>query len=170
MLTFETLRDCVSKEKGSQKLIELPENFFKDVKAYLENKEKVSGNKEDLWELDSSKRMLQDLVDLREGKVVRLALVFVRAGVTPGKILAEEKAFFDSIVQTIRTFQESRKEAMEGKKEAMETVALLEDVPKFVGINMKNYGPFKKGEITRVPKDNSDILISKGFARAIVGK
>jgi DNA replication initiation complex subunit (GINS family) len=170
MLTYETIRELVIKEKNSQKLIELPENFFEEVKAYLENKEKVSEGKEDLWELDNSRRMLQDLLDARESKLVKLALVFVRAGVTPGKVMPEEKAFFDHQVDGIRRFQEARKSVLEGQREEMETIAVLEDVPRFVGVNMKTYGPLKKGEITRVPKDNSQLLVSKGMARLIEGK
>jgi DNA replication factor GINS len=170
MLTYETIRECVKKEKESQKLVELPDNFFSDVRAYLENKEKMSEGKEDMWELDNSRRMLQDLLDAREGKLVRLALVFVRAGVTPGKIMPEEKEFFDSMVQGIRSFQEARRDALEGKREEMQTVAMITDVPRFVGVNMKEYGPFRKGDMARVPKDNSQLLVSKGMAKAVEGK
>jgi DNA replication factor GINS len=170
MLTFETLRECVSKEKTSSKLTELPENFFHDIRAYLENKEKVSQGRDDMWELDNSKRMLQDLLDSRESKLVKLALVFVRAGVTPGKILPDEKEFFDKMVESIKIFQDARRETVEGKREELETLAVMEDVPKFVGVNMKEYGPFKKGEVVRIPKDNSQLLISKGMGRLVEGK
>jgi DNA replication factor GINS len=170
MLTYETLRDYVIKEKNSPKLIELPDNFFQDVKAYLENKAKVSEGKEDLWELDNSKRMLQDLLDSRESKLVKLALVFVRAGVTPGKVMPEENAFFDTLVQSIKAFQDARREFVEGKREEMGTIAILEEVPKFIGVDMKEYGPFKKGDVARVPKENSDLLVSKSLAKPIQGK
>ena len=170
MLTYETLREYVIKEKNSPKLIELPDNFFQDARAYLENKARVSEGKEDLWELDNSRRMLQDLLDSRESKLVNLALVFVRAGVTPGKVMPEEKAFFDSLVQSIKSFQEARREAVEGEREEMGTVAVLEEVPKFVGVDMKEYGPFRKGDVARVPKENSQLLVSKALARPIEGK
>jgi DNA replication initiation complex subunit (GINS family) len=170
LLTYETIRKLVIEEKNSPKLIELPDNFFQDIKAYIENKAKVSEGKEDVWELDNSKRMLQDLLDAREGKLVKLALIYVRAGVTPGKIMPEEKAFFDSLVENIRNFQDSRKETLGGQREESETVAILDEVPKFVGINMKTYGPLKKGDIARIPKENSQLLISKGLARIIESK
>lgn len=170
MLTYETIRKLVIEEKNSPKLIELPDNFFQDVKAYIENKAKVSEGKEDVWELDNSKRMLQDLLDSRESKLVKLALIHVRAGVTPGKVMPEEKAFFDSLVESIRRFQDSRKETLEGQREESETIAILDEVPKFVGINMKTYGPLKKGDVARIPKENSQLLISKGLARLIESK
>jgi DNA replication factor GINS len=170
MLTYEIIRECVIKEKNSTKLVELPENFFQEIKTYLESKERISEGKEDLWELDNSKRMLQDLLDARESKLVKLALVFVRAGVTPGSIMPEEKTFFDSMVQSIKSFEQARTETLEGPKEKMKTVAMIEEVPKFVGVNMKNYGPFRKGDIARVPEDNSQLLVSKGMARLIESK
>jgi DNA replication factor GINS len=170
MLTYETLREFVIKEKNSPKLINLPDNFFSDVRAYIGNKARISEGKEDLWELDNSRRMLQDLLDSRESKLVNLALVYVRAGVAPGKVMPEEKEFFDSLVESIKAYQDARKEAVEGKREAMGTVAILSDVPKFVGIDMKNYGPFKKGDVASVPKENSELLIGKGMAREIKSK
>jgi DNA replication initiation complex subunit (GINS family) len=170
MLTYEALREYVIKEKNSQKLIELPENFFQDVRAYLEGKAKVSEGKEDLWELDNSRRMLQDLLDAREGKLVKLALVFVRAGVTPGSIMPEEKTFFDSMVQNIKAFQKARKDSVEGQREELDAVAILDEVPKMIGIDMKSYGPFKRGDIARLPRENSQLLIGKGMARLIEGK
>ena len=170
MLTYETLREYVKKEKSSPKLIDLPDSFFPDARAYLENKARISEGKEDLWELDNSRRMLQDLLDSRESKLVNLALVYVRAGVTPGKVMPEEKEFFDSLVESIKRYQDSRKEAVEGRKQDMGTVAILGDVPMFIGIDMKSYGPFRKGDVAGVPKENSDILVSKGLARHIKSK
>jgi DNA replication initiation complex subunit (GINS family) len=170
MLTYETLREYTIKEKNSPKLIELPESFFQEARAYLENKAKVSEGKEDLWELDNSRRMIQDLLDSRETKLLKLALVFVRAGVTPGKVMPEEKEFFDNIVQNIKSFQDARRDTVEGKREEMGTVAVLDEVPRFIGVDMKEYGPFNKGDIARVPKENSNLLVSKALAKPIEGK
>ena len=112
MLTYETLREYVIKEKNSPKLIDLPDNFFPDARTYLENKAMISEGKEDLWEIDNSRRMLQDLLDSRESKLVNLALVYVRAGVTPGKVMPDEKEFFDSLVESIKAYQDFRKDSV----------------------------------------------------------
>jgi DNA replication initiation complex subunit (GINS family) len=170
MITYESLREFARKEKSSQKLTELPESFFHEARSYLENKAMASQGKEDMWELDNSRRVLQDLLDAREGKLVNLALIFVRAGVTPGKLLPEEKNLFDSMVMSIRDFQEARKQAVEGKGEDMQTIACLDEVPAFVGVDMKTYGPLSKGDIAMVPKENSDLLVGKGLARTIESK
>ena len=167
MLTFDTLRKMMTDEKNSTKLLNLPENFFDEAKAYLENKAKFSDNKEDAWELDSARRVLNDLFEIREGKLINSALYHVRSGVNPGSMTREEKTFFDGIVTGIKGFQEKRKEIFDGKREEMETVAFLESLPQFVGVNMKNYGPFEMGDMATIPKDNAKLLLEKGIAKLI---
>ena len=167
MLTFETLRKMMVDEKNSNKLLNLPENFFQEAKAYLENKASFSENKEDAWELDSARRVLQDLFEIREGKLVNSALYHVRSGVNPGSMTSQERDFFDSVVERIREFQERRKEIFEGRKDDMEAVAFLESLPQFVGANMKNYGPFSMGDVATIPRDNARLLADKGVAKLL---
>ena len=167
MLTFETLRKMMTDEKNSTKLLNLPENFFDEARAYIENKTRFSGNKEDAWELDSAKRILQDLFEIREGKLITSALYNVRSGVNPGSMTKEERLFFESIIGNIREFQGKRKEIFEGKKDDMEAVAFLESLPQFVGVNMKSYGPYSMGDIATVPEDNAKLLVEKGVAKLI---
>jgi peptide/nickel transport system substrate-binding protein len=44
------------------------------------------------------------------------------------------------------------------------TVYFKEDVPKFRGIDLTWYGPFKKGDAGRVPDDDTEFLIARGYA------
>ena len=166
MITFETIRNVMSDEKKSNKLTELPENFFQEVMQYLENKSKMKG-KEDSWEFESAKRVLQDILEIRERKLSSLALYHVRSGILPGKLLPEEQAFFDEIVKSTKNFQEKMKEALLGTTPKMKVIALLEDTPEFVCIDTKSYGPFKKGDITTIPEENADLLLERGIAKEV---
>jgi DNA replication initiation complex subunit (GINS family) len=48
---------------------------------------------------------------------------------------------------------------------------MLTDVPeKIIGVDMRNYGPFAKGEITSLPAQNAEIMIRHGAARKIAVK
>ena len=49
MLTYEAIRNAMLEEKKSNKLTELPENFFQEALVYLESKEKMKETKEDAW-------------------------------------------------------------------------------------------------------------------------
>ncbi len=167
MLTYETLRRMMTDEKNSKKLLNLPENFFEEVKVYLENKAKFADTKEDVWELDSSRRTLEDLFEIREGKLIELALFHVRSGINPGSLTREEKEFFDNIVNRIKEFQGRRREMFEGKKEKMQAVAFLESLPQFVGVDMKNYGPFERGDMATIPEANAKLLVERGIVKQI---
>ncbi len=47
-------------------------------------------------------------------------------------------------------------------------VVVLNDIPKFVGIDGLNYGEFKEGDITSLPETNAKSLISRGAARSLL--
>jgi len=165
MLTYETIRRIVGEERTTQKLVGLPNDFFAKVTEYLKNKAKIADSKEDAWELASAKRALQDLLDMRERKLMNLALYSIRSGTEPENMMQEERDFFIKTVENLRNFQDSRKQILEGKEERTDNIAMLEDVPEFVGTNLKTYGPFKKGDITTLSEDVTKVLIEKGAAK-----
>jgi len=43
-------------------------------------------------------------------------------------------------------------------------VRITSDVPKFVGIDLVEYGPFKKGDVVKLPKENANLLLKNGYA------
>ena len=166
MLTYETLMGILGKEKTSNKLIDLPSDFFTLAKAYLDKKEKLQ-TKADNWELDSAKRILQDLVELRERKIINHALFFVRSGAKPENMAEEEVHFFKQLVEIIQGWQGKKKELLEAKQKPVALVAVVNEVPKFVGLDMKSYGPFKDGDVSTLPKENAELLIKKGLAKEL---
>lgn len=45
-------------------------------------------------------------------------------------------------------------------------IRMLKDVPAIIGSDMKVYGPFTKGRVYAVPKENARVFIKQGVARA----
>ncbi len=43
----------------------------------------------------------------------------------------------------------------------------LEDLPKFVGLDLEIYGPFQKGEESELPTEIANLVVSKGQAEQI---
>jgi len=164
MLTDETIRRIFDEEKNAQGLTKLPEDFFEQVRAYLENKSKMVKIEADKWEIDSVKRRLRTIFGIRERKILNSAPGSIDSGVVPENMTPEEQKFFEGVVERIKEFQRDREEKMEEDNENLALLTILEDVPKFVGMNMKNYGPFSKGDITTVPEPNADLLVKKGLA------
>ena len=48
-------------------------------------------------------------------------------------------------------------------------VRLLEDMEQIVGIDLKNYGPFKKEDIATIPEKNAISLVEKNAAMLVKG-
>lgn len=163
MITYEALRKAVSEEKANNRLSKLPEGFFNEVKDYLEKKAKLH-EKEDKWELDSARNTLEDLLEVRERKVLMSALFGSRTGVIPENMILAERTFFDKVVDLIKDFRQGKEKEMETGP-IMTDVEFIEDVAAFVGIDMENYGPFKKGDNAPIPKENARLLMKKGSAK-----
>ena len=167
MLSYETIRKIDSDEKSNQKLVQLPEGFFEEVKIYLVKKTKMNEGKQDVWELQSAKRVLQDILDVRERKLLSLALYHVRSGMIPENITDQEREFFNTLVNNIKDFQIKRKEMLESDPIKRDVTGVLEDIPQFVGTDMKTYGPFKKGDVVTLPEEISKLLVKRGSVRKI---
>jgi DNA replication factor GINS len=167
MLSYETIRKIANDEKSSQKLVQLPEAFFEEVKIYIDKKTKMSEGKQDIWELQSAKRVLQDILDLREKKILTSSLYHVKAGLVPENLTEREKEFFNTLVNNIKEFQSKRKAMLEGEPVRKDVIGMLDDTPQFVGPDMKNYGPYVKGDVVSLPEEISKLLVERGSARKI---
>ena len=44
-------------------------------------------------------------------------------------------------------------------------IVFNEDTPAFMGAYEKTYGPFKKGDIAKLPEENIRVLIEQGMAK-----
>ena len=47
------------------------------------------------------------------------------------------------------------------------TVACLQNLPQFVGIDMGYYGPYQPGDIATVPEENAKVLAEKGAVELV---
>jgi DNA replication initiation complex subunit (GINS family) len=168
-ISFEYLRKILNEEKKSQNLTKIPEDFYETVRQYLEGKKKLAKEKKDEIELRNIERIVENIFNLRERKIVNFALMAARAGMQPSNLTSEEKEFFSKILEVIkgrRVALEKIKSALEveEKKELEILVVFKQDFPAFVGIDGQTYGPFKKGDIAKLPEENRKILVSKGVA------
>lgn len=164
MLTDETIRRIFEEGKNSQGLTKLPDDFFEEVKEYLEKKSKLIRDESDQWSMDSIKRRLRTIFERRERKILNSAHGFIDSGVLPENLTPEEKRFFEKVVECIKGFEREREEGFEREQEKLVLVSILEDIQRFVGINLRNYGPFRKGDITTIPEPNAELLIKKDLA------
>ena len=138
MLTYETLRKIAHEEKGSNSLTKLPEDFLRSVQEYMKKKEQMSKDNESQWEFESVRLVLEDILKSREKKILMAAHNFVSSGAVQENLTPEEREFFNSVVESIKQFHLKRKNIMDGEIKKQVMLAVLGDVPQFVGIDMKN--------------------------------
>ena len=62
-------------------------------------------------------------------------------------------------------FKRSKEEEKPENNLDLEEIEFTEDVPEFAGIDSKNYGPYKKGEKAKIPKENAELFKKLGKAR-----
>ncbi len=120
-ITLETLYDILRNEKKKEDLQKLDPSFFADVISYLREKKSLldlkcegeelfaAGEKEKVeYELRSIRRILKEIYEKREKKIIDIALNRSRTGsdiINTDALLREEKEFYKNILGTLDLFR-----------------------------------------------------------------
>lgn len=164
-ITFELIRGIQREEQRSPKLSRLPDNFYGSVSSYMQQKAKIArDDRKGILEVKSIERLIQDIYDRRERKIVTASVNAARTNIQPENMTDEERDFFDLVTATIRQRRdENVKKVVKVERGADTDLIVFKDsVPEFVGSDMKSYGPFKKGDIAKLPDENARLLLDKG--------
>lgn len=170
IITFEQIRKVQREEQRMPKLTRLPESFFSAVATYLEHKQQIiSGDdRKGYLEIKNIERLVEDIVNRRERKIINAAIITARTKIPPENLTQEEKLFYNSLVTLIKGRREGILQPMtSAKKEEHNLIVFKEDVPEFVGSDLKTYGPYKKGETAKLPEENVRLLMEKGAVEEI---
>jgi len=167
-ITFELIRRIQREEQRGPKLTKLPKDFYKNVNGYLQQKRKAE-NRKVILEMKNVERLIEDVFNRRERKILNQAIIAARTNIPPENLTDEEKEFFDILVKSIK---ERRREVLneilaEKKEEFVSMVAFNEDTPEFVGADEKIYGPFKKGDIAKLPEENIKVLLERDIVKEL---
>ena len=162
-ITFEVIRRIQREEQRVQKLTKLPIGFYESARDYLDAKRAMESGKTAL-ELKNAERLVEDIFNRRERKILNLALIAARTGIPPENLTEEERLFFDSLLAIIKDRRQLLASVKGGQEELAALIIFKEDVPEFVGADEKTYGPFKKGDIAKLPEENMHLMIEQGVA------
>jgi len=121
-ITLETLYDILRNEKKREDLQELNESFFFDVVNYLKEKKYLleskkddddlfaAGEREKLeYELRSIRRILKEIYEKREKKIIDIALNRSRTKsdiIDRSAMLKEEKDFYEQLMKLLDGYRE----------------------------------------------------------------
>lgn len=199
-ITLETLYDILRNEKKKEDLQKLEDTFLIDVVSYLKEKQALLKEKEEdnnlfaagerdkiEYELRSIKRILKEIYEKREKKIMDIALNRSRTGsdiIDTGSMLKEEKEFY---VDLLKVLDSTRREVLlkmlrgeyhhvtlqektEAKKEIydepklnteMTRVKFIHPMPSFVWRDMKVYGPYEEDDEIDIFPEVADLLVRK---------
>jgi DNA replication initiation complex subunit (GINS family) len=170
-ITFEFIRKVHREEQREPKLSRIPKDFYEKAKNYLEQKRKLSLKKKDKLdslEVKNVERLLKDIFNRRETKIVTHAIITARTDIPPPNLIEEEKEFFEAMVNTLKGERDRVLNLLFKKTKELqdfEKVEFKENVKEFVGVDLKKYGPFKKGKKANIPKENAKLLIKMKKAK-----
>ncbi|MBS3101090.1 DNA replication complex GINS family protein [Candidatus Woesearchaeota archaeon] len=171
-------------------------NYIKDKKKILEAKSDSvfaadEGRKTER-QLENIYKILKELYERREKKIISMALDRSRTKsslIDTSALLKEEKVIFDALASLLDNYRDAilysvlnekmpfmqpaeikPKEEFRPAIELKKPTRLLRftsHVPKFVGTELEEYGPFGEEDIANLPSEIADVLIGKGKADEI---
>lgn len=202
-ITYETLFDLLRVEKSREDIQGLHASFYHDVVAYLQQKEELLKKKEhesDLRavdelrklrvQLDNIHKLIRDIYERRERKILDLALNKSRTQsttITPQHLLPEELTFYQELIAVLDTtrcgvlqrllqrqlpalhYSSSvpRSEDQKENKSLGILVRFLHPVPSFLGPSLEIHGPFLEHDVAYLPKEAASLLITKQRAERL---
>ena len=177
MITFNDIYEASRKERYSEKLNSLPQNFISEVAEYLGEKRKASMAGDEFSEatiktkkqLESATTHFKELMNWRKKKILNLILIATETGTSKkdfDNMFDFEKNLFDSLMKCVEISDKQLNQELNSSNGNSENqkVEFKEDVGEFVGLEGEKIGGFKKGEIVELPKQIAHILIEGGKA------
>ena len=147
-------------------------------------------------QIDNARRLIKEIYERREKKILNIALIKSRTKshvIDISSLLDNEKKFLGDIEKVLNAYRQNViYNVMEGKqvsqikhqeKKAKEEINAANDVqeepkstklvrflysvPKFVGTELEEYGPFVEEDIAKIPMEIANLLIGKGKVEKI---
>ncbi len=193
-ITYDVLYEILRLEKTRKELQELDKDFFTNLIAYIKEKHTIleTQQKENnifskefektQKQIQNIKKMLKELYERRESKIIQLALYSSRTQNKPDNnlLLQEEKEMLKSITQNLNNYRrdilynllksktpEIIKEEKEEIKQQNKLVRLTHALPQFVAEDLNTYGPFDEEDVVNLPEKAATVLINRNKAKEI---
>jgi len=193
-ITYETLYELLRTEKYKKELQTLSNTFLQDVIEYLQEKENIIQSQEQQdslfsseinktkRQLENTKRILKELYERRERKIIDLALLSSRSK-EPQEIssmLPQEHEHFQNILTNLdiarnnilfsilsKKLPSIKPKTIKTENKQNKTIRFVKPVPKFLDTELNIHGPFEKEDIASLPSKIANLLITKQRAEEI---
>ncbi len=187
-LSYEILYEILRREKARQDLQKLDKTFYLDFENYIKEKMNIlelQKQKSSIFaqkeiektekQIDNIRKIIKELYEKRELKITQLALSVVKTKMQDlPELLPEEKLMFDKLVEVLKNFRwEIINNILEDKPKVIKSdqetklIRFIQAVPKFVGDDSNEYGPFEEEYVALLPIKIAELLIKNNRAELI---
>ena len=110
-LTYEKIFDTLMREKSREDLQRVDETFYQDVSSYIVSKQELISTDDSgsmLIQVQNIKRMLKELYERREKKIVNMAIIASRTSpsfIDIANMTSAEKELFEQLFQKLDDFR-----------------------------------------------------------------
>lgn len=197
LITNEKLYEALRKEKSKSELQELEAKFYNTVRAYIKEKKSIIESQKDKQsifskieientkkQIETTKKILNELFEKREQKIVQLALLCSRTNPENKELDSKieiERKFYLEILETLNKNRESNLISLIDQEKEVKTkdinttqikqqnklLRIISPIPKFIGLDLKTYGPFDTEEVANLPLKIAEVLINNNRAEEI---
>jgi hypothetical protein len=205
VLTYETLYEFLRKEKSREELQKLDESFLKDTLNYSREKQQAYDDnltKNDIFsqserdklhiQISNIRKILKDLYDIRERKIVNMAINRSRTNtqvIDTGNLHSQEQAMFGSLHAVLSQYRtgilhrmlelrepdvlplvlplptdEPKEEIPAPLPHGIKKIKCLDNIEQIFDEEFTPYGPFQLEQEIELPGILADILVSQGKA------
>ncbi len=176
-MDYDELRKIHRIEKSKKELQELDDNFYKecvDLLNYYLEKYNETKNIEYLKIVENIQSIVKSILFLRQQKIVFSALrLAVADEYDVEKMTSKEKEFFNKLYEMIKENIKFIEEVSSGNfvEECKDInkmkIKIILDIPEFLGSDGNIYGPYKKGEVVEINKEDGELLIERNVAEVV---
>ncbi len=174
-ITYEYIRKIQREEQNDVKLSKISDDFYDKCNNYLEQKSILTKKKSDRsseLEVENIQRVLEDIFNRRETKILQQAVFVTRTGIPVLNLIKIEEKFFKQLVELLKYQREKTlniltKKTKEKKETKLQKLKFTQDIPAFMGPDLKKYGPFKVGEEVKIPSENAELMVKSEIAKMV---
>ncbi|MBC7094437.1 hypothetical protein [Thermococcus sp.] len=177
------LRELLEMELSSYDLNILDEGFYEEFDSLMKAlKLKAESSKERgeeieqqlyLAELEVAEKLAKEIVRIRLHKIVDMAIKG-----RPLNLVGDEKKLFSLIAAFIHReempafeermqVEEEEEVSIKADKRIFNAYLVIQDIPKILDEHLREYGPFKAGDLVTLPRTLGHILTQREAARRI---
>lgn len=178
-ISYAELRRIHRLEKNTSQLVEVDEDFYNSLHAFIQEEKKkyLQALKKEFSEssarnFSNLKKIIEELFSLRKKKLLNKALISSRTNeFSEAHMALQEKEIFRDLLKVLNKHNKLLFNVVNGVKEKAKkgkdlnalSIRIISNVPRFVGTDMKEYGPFKKGQDVKLPYKVAKLFVSRGL-------